>query len=46
MNLWQLMSHAAWALSILIFAWILIDAFKVSRDYDDDFLMSSTEGNE
>ncbi|MEM5389450.1 hypothetical protein VSR68_38720 [Paraburkholderia phymatum] len=46
MNFWQLLSNGAWGLAILIFAWILIDAFKVSREYDDDFLMSSTEGNE
>ncbi|MBP0588449.1 hypothetical protein J8I87_01700 [Paraburkholderia sp. LEh10] len=46
MNFWQWLSNAAWGLSILIFAWILIDAIKVHRDYDDDFLMSSTEGNE
>ena len=46
MNFWQWLSNAAWCLSILIFAWILIDAIKVHRNYDDEFLMSSTEGNE
>lgn len=46
MNFWQWSSNAAWCLSILIFAWILIDSFKVGRDYNDDFLMSSTEGKE
>jgi hypothetical protein len=46
MNFWQLLSQGAWALSILLFAWILFDAFRVSREYDDDFLMSSTEGSE
>jgi hypothetical protein len=46
MNFWQWLSHAAWAASILLFLWILIDAVKVRRQYDDDFLMSSTEGKE
>jgi hypothetical protein len=46
MNFWQLLSHAAWAMSIMLFLWILIDALKVRRQYDDDFLMSSTEGKE
>ncbi|NLP62729.1 hypothetical protein [Paraburkholderia sacchari] len=46
MNFWSLLSQAAWALAILLFAWILVDALRVSREYDDDFLMSSTEGSE
>lgn len=46
MNFWQLLSDAGWGLSILLFAWILIDALRVGRQYDDDFLMSSTEGKE
>ena len=46
MNLWPLLSHAAWAVSILLFLWILIDALRVRRQYDDEFLMSSTEGKE
>jgi hypothetical protein len=46
MNFWQLLSHAAWALAILLFAWIIVDALRVRREYNDDFLMSSTEGSE
>ena len=46
MSFWPMLSHAAWALAILLFAWILMDAFRVSRAYSDDFLMSSTEGSE
>ncbi|MFT0171688.1 hypothetical protein ACLKMY_22175 [Paraburkholderia mimosarum] len=46
MNFWQLLSQAAWAVAILLFAWIIVDALRVSREYDDDFLMSSTEGSE
>lgn len=46
MNFWAFLSHAAWTLSILLFAWILVDALRVSRRYSDDFLMSSTEGSE
>lgn len=46
MNFWQLLSQAAWAVAILLFAWVIVDALRVSREYDDDFLMSSTEGSE
>jgi hypothetical protein len=46
MNFWALLSHAAWAIAIVLFAWILVDALRVSRTYDDDFLTSSTEGSE
>ncbi|MEM5328008.1 hypothetical protein VSR34_15640 [Paraburkholderia sp. JHI2823] len=46
MNFWQLLSQAAWAVAILLFAWIIVDALRVYREYDDDFLMSSTEGSE
>jgi len=46
MNFWQMLSYAAWALSILLFGWIIVDALRVRREYDDDFLMSSTEGSE
>ncbi|CAD6543879.1 hypothetical protein LMG27952_04102 [Paraburkholderia hiiakae] len=46
MNFWQWLSHAAWAVAILLFAWIIVDALRVRREYDDDFLMSSTEGSE
>lgn len=46
MNFWSLLSQAAWAIAILLFAWILLDALRVSRQYNDDFLMSSTEGSE
>lgn len=46
MNFWSLLSQAAWAIAILLFAWILLDALRVSSQYNDDFLMSSTEGSE
>lgn len=46
MNFWPMLSNAAWALAILLFAWIIVDAVRVSRTYCDDFLMSSTEGSE
>lgn len=44
MNFWQLLSYAAWAISALLVAWMLADMFSVSRQYDEDFLMSSREG--
>jgi hypothetical protein len=45
-DFWKMLTYGAWALSIGFFLWIIIDALKVHRNYDDDFLMSSTEGEE
>jgi hypothetical protein len=46
MDFWDVLSYAAWALSALFLAWILWDAFKVAREYGEDFLLSSREGEE
>lgn len=44
MVIWEVMSYAAWIVSALLFLWILIDAFNVAKQYDEEFLMSSREG--
>ncbi len=46
MNIWVLLSYGAWAVSILIFGWMILDALAVARQYKEDFLMSSREGEE
>lgn len=44
MNLWQVLSYAAWIISGLLFLWMLADLVSVAKEYDEDFLMSSREG--
>lgn len=44
MNFWQILSIAAWVVSALLVLWMLADMFSISRQYDEDFLMSSREG--
>jgi len=44
MNFWQILSYAAWVISALLVAWMLADMVSVSKQYDEDFLMSSREG--
>ncbi|MGJ4857924.1 hypothetical protein AB4037_07535 [Labrys sp. KB_33_2] len=44
MNAFQLLEYAAWAISILIGAWLLYDLIKTNAAYSEDMLMSSREG--
>ena len=44
MGFWTIASYAAWIVSALIFLWMLWDAIKVGREYDEDLLQSSREG--
>ena len=44
MNAFQLLEYAAWAISILIGAWLLYDLIKTNTSYSEDVLMSSREG--
>ena len=46
MDLWTLISYAAWLVSIILFVWMVLDAFSVSNEFSEDFLMSSREGEE
>lgn len=46
MDLWDVLSYAAWAVSILLFVWMLMDAWGVGRKFEEDFLLSSREGEE
>lgn len=40
----QWINYAAWAISAILLAWMLIDAFRVETTYDRDLLVSSIEG--
>ncbi len=44
MNIWVLVEWAAWIGSALLLLWILVDALRVNREYDEDILLSSREG--
>ena len=45
MDFWTLLEWAAWAISFLLFAWMAIDFVRVNRDFDEDILTSSREGD-
>nr|WP_180883031.1 hypothetical protein [Mesorhizobium loti] len=44
MDIWNILEYAAWALSALFGALMLIDLLKVDTTYDNDLLTSSREG--
>jgi hypothetical protein len=46
MGFFNILPYLAWAVSAALLLWILVDAFSVSKQYDEDFLMSSREGEE
>jgi hypothetical protein len=46
MDFWDLLSYAAWAVAVALFLWMLVDAWRVGREFDEDFLLSSREGEE
>ena len=37
-------NYAAWAVSILLLGWLVVDAFRIETTYDHDLLVSSVEG--
>jgi hypothetical protein len=42
----DILEIAAWVISAALAAWMLLDAFRVSRDYDEEFLTTSVEGTD
>lgn len=46
MDFWDFLSYAAWGASGVLFLWIFADAVRVGKEYDEDFLLSSREGEE
>ena len=40
----QVFNYIAWAISIALLAWMVIDALRVETTYDRDVLVSSVEG--
>jgi hypothetical protein len=46
MDVWETLTTAAWAVAILLFGWMLLDAWQVGKRFDEDFLLSSREGED
>lgn len=46
MDFLDILSYLAWVVAAILLLWIVADAFSVSKQYDEDFLMSSREGEE
>lgn len=44
MDFWDIFEIVAWGVSALIFLWMIADALRVNREYDEDLLLSSREG--
>jgi hypothetical protein len=46
MNVVHVLEYLAWAISAGLAGWMLYDAVKVSREYDEEFLTTSVEGTD
>jgi hypothetical protein len=44
MNSFQILEYVAWAISILLGLWMLVDLFRTNRAYSEELLLSSREG--
>jgi hypothetical protein len=42
----DVLEYLAWAISAGLAGWMLYDAVKVSREYDEQFLTTSVEGTD
>jgi hypothetical protein len=40
----QVLNYLAWAVSAVLFIWMVVDAVRVETTYDRDLLVSSVEG--
>ena len=46
MNMWKLFEYGSWIVSGLILGGLLLDAIKVGKEYDEEFLLSAAEGED
>ena len=46
MGFFDILTYVAWSLSAIMLVWMLVDAFMISSQYDEEYLMSSREGAE
>lgn len=45
MAIWDLIELAAWAGSGVLLLWMILDAVRIGREFDEDILLSSREGD-
>ncbi len=41
-----IVSYAAWAVSAILFGWMLFDLIRVGRSHSEAFLLSAREGDD
>jgi len=46
MKLWDILTYVAWSLSAIMLVWMVVDAFMISSQYDEEYLMSAREGED
>jgi len=46
MTTWDMLANGAWLISALIAIWMVADLLKVGKEYPEEFLTSSREGQE
>ena len=44
MNSFQILEYAAWAISILLGVWMVVDLIRTNHAYSEELLLSSQEG--
>jgi hypothetical protein len=44
MNIWNILEWIAWALSAVMLIWMVMDAWKVGKQFSEETLLSSKEG--
>lgn len=46
MDGWDIFSYATWIASALLLLWLLVDFYRVGKEHDESFLLSSKEGHD
>jgi hypothetical protein len=46
MDAWNVFSYAIWIASALLILWLLFDFFRVAKEHEEWFLLSSREGHD
>jgi hypothetical protein len=45
MNSFQILEYVAWAISLLLGLWMVVDLIRTNRAYSEELLLSSQEGD-
>jgi hypothetical protein len=46
MDLWTALNYGAWTIAMALWLWMMIDAIRVGRTFEEDVLLSSEEGHD